>query len=146
MKSFAKYSLMLVKDGKIPYECETILNTPIKVYELVKTLNIQESAEEEVHIICLDVKNKPIGTFMVSRGGLNQSIAHPREIFKRALLLNSSSIILAHNHPSGDSTPSTKDKITTKILVECGEMLGVNVIDHIIVGDDYRSLKEEGIL
>jgi DNA repair protein RadC len=76
---------------------------------------------------------------------LNASIVHPREVFKRALMQNANSIILAHNHPSGDTTPSSNDMLITKRLNEAGILLGVSVLDHIIVGahGKYKSFKED---
>ena len=97
-------------------------------------------------MLVLDIKNNVRGAFEVSRGGLNASIVHPREIFKRALLLNAASIILAHNHPSGDTTPSREDINITKRLVEGGKILGIEVLDHIIVGDNYMSFKGDNLI
>jgi len=82
----------------------------------------------------------------VSIGSLDASIVHPREVYKVAILANSSSIIVCHNHPSGDPTPSREDINVTKMLKEAGELLGIPVLDHIIVGSEgaYYSLKERG--
>ena len=94
----------------------------------------------------LDTKNKIIGAFGVSRGALNSSLVHPREVFKRALLSNAASIMLAHNHPSGDPTPSSEDKATTKRLVEAGDIIGIRVLDHIIIGEDsFTNIGDMGI-
>ena len=83
----------------------------------------------------------------VSRGTLDTTLVHPREVFKAALLANSSAIILCHNHPSGDPCPSPDDVHLTRRLVDAGTLLGVDVLDHIIVGDGrYYSFKEAGRL
>ena len=95
----------------------------------------------------LDTKNNIIGVEEISIGNLNSSIVHPREVFKQAIKRSSSSIILVHNHPSGDPNPSKEDINITKRLVECGDLLGIRVLDHIIIGDNkHTSLKEMDIL
>ena len=123
-----------------------ILNT---VHEL------KDQAEEVLVLLCLNTKNKVIGNFEVSRGSIDRAIVHPREIFKRALSVNATSIIIAHNHPSGNVTPSRADIDLTKRIEECGDLLGVKLLDHVIVGerDDYdtwtpcyTSMKAEGYL
>ena len=104
--------------------------------------------EDREHFVALmlDVKNKVIGIHTVSIGNLNSAIVSPREVFKAAILANASSIIVAHNHPSGDVTPSPEDIQVTKMLVNAGKLLDIEVLDHVIVGEDgaYHSLKRSG--
>jgi DNA repair protein RadC len=98
--------------------------------------------------LLLDVKQNVIGLNTASIGILDSALAHPREIFKAAILANAASIILAHNHPSGDPTPSPEDRRLTERLKSCGELLHIEVIDHIIVGGEkgrFVSLKENGL-
>ena len=95
-------------------------------------------------MICLNTKNKIIGVFELSHGNVNSSIVGVREMFQKALLANAVSIIVLHNHPSGDPTPSREDINITTRMVEAGKLIGVEVLDHIIVGDKYCSLKEKG--
>ena len=103
--------------------------------------------KEHFKITMLDTKNYIIGVEEVSIGNLNSSIVHPREVFKEAIKRSSSAIILVHNHPSGDPTPSREDINITKRLVECGDLLGIRILDHIIIGDKkHISLKEIDIL
>ena len=103
--------------------------------------------KEHFKILLLDTKNNIIKISEISIGSLNSSIVHPREVFKEAIINSSSSIILAHNHPSGESEPSHEDIVLTNRLEECGKTLGVHVIDHIIIGnDEYFSFKEEGLI
>jgi DNA repair protein RadC len=143
-KSFGKYELILVKEGKIPYEFDKDITSPSILYDTVKSLQLENKAEEEMHLICLDTKNHPIAEFLISRGSLNSSIVHPREVFKRAVLANACSIILIHNHPSGNPRPSSNDIEITRRLSKCGEILDVKILDHIIVGEGtYYSMKEE---
>ena len=91
---------------------------------------------EEFHILCLDTKNKINGIFRITRGTLDASLVHPREVFKAAIQCNASSIILVHNHPSGDATPSREDHSVTARLTEAGKILGIDVLDHIVYGSD----------
>lgn len=90
---------------------------------------------EYFRVVLLDSKNKLINYQTVSLGDLNKSIAHPREIFKSAIKNSASRIILVHNHPSGDPTPSEADRQLTERLIEAGRLLGISVLDHIIIGD-----------
>ena len=148
-KRITKYKLELVKESSKVYEVESTISTPSDVRDYIEQVfKLSIQAEEVVVMLVLDNKNNVIGAFEVSRGSLNASIVHPREVFKRALLLNGASIIIAHNHPSGDPTPSREDVDITKRLVEGGNILGINVLDHIIIGDNgrYRSFKEDSLI
>ena len=91
---------------------------------------------EQFLVCCLDAKNISIGVNIVSIGSLNLSIVHPREVFKPAILLNACAIIAVHNHPSGDPTPSAEDRTLTTRLREAGDLLGIRLLDHLILGDD----------
>lgn len=103
--------------------------------------------QEVLKLIMLDTKNNIIGIKDVFKGSLNTSIVHPREIFKEALKKSSSSIIICHNHPSGDPTPSKEDINITIRLKECGKIMGIDLLDHLIIGNNkYISLKEKGII
>jgi DNA repair protein RadC len=89
---------------------------------------------EEFHVLIMDTKNKVNGIFRITRGTLDASLVHPREVFKPAILNSASSIILVHNHPSGDATPSKEDIHVTNRLTESGKILGIDVLDHIVYG------------
>jgi len=106
--------------------------------------------EDREHFVSLmlDVKNQVIGIHTVSIGSLNCTVVSPREVFKAAILANAASIIVAHNHPSGDVTPSPEDIQVTKTLHQAGKLLDIEVLDHIIVGEDgaHHSLKQAGLL
>jgi len=102
---------------------------------------------EHFKVILLNTKNCVIDTELISIGTINASIVHVREVFKNAIKKNAHSIILAHNHPTGDSTPSIEDKQLTRRLKEAGEIIGIKVIDHVIIGkDNYFSFMEENML
>lgn len=138
-------SIKMVKESSILYDIRRI-QAPKDAVELGKRF-LEESDREQLLVCCLDTKNQPTAINVVSVGNLNTSVVHPREVFKPAILSNSASIILFHNHPSGDPTPSKEDTNITERLTECGNILGIKLIDHIIIGDNsYYSLKEKGII
>ena len=141
------YTLKMVKEGSALYEVP-VIKSPAEVYQAAKQLlALHEEPEEHFCILCLNTKNKIVGVHTISIGSLNASIVHPREVFKAALLNNASGIICLHNHPSGDPEPSRDDIETTHRLVNAGNILGVKVLDHVIIGDDrYVSLKEQGAM
>lgn len=113
---------------------------------------IGEDDREVFLVICLNTKNKVIAVHRAHVGSINSSIVHPREVFKSAFLNNSASLIVAHNHPSGDPSPSQEDIHVTKRLCEAGKILGIEILDHIVVGEkrngriNFVSLKEKGYL
>ncbi len=101
---------------------------------------------EVVSVLSLDNKNRPINISVVSVGTLTASLVHPREIFKPVILSNAAAFIIAHNHPSGDVKPSEVDKSLTKRIQEAGELIGIEMVDHIIVSDrNYYSFRENGL-
>ncbi len=103
--------------------------------------------KEHFKVVFLNTKNEVIAFETISIGSLNASIVHPREVFNRAIKKSSASIILLHNHPSGNCEPSKEDINVTKRLIEAGKIIGIEVLDHIIIGDgDYFSLKENSLI
>lgn len=103
--------------------------------------------KEYFKIAILDTKNQILTIENISIGTLNASIVHPRDVFKIAIKRNANSIILIHNHPSGDTTPSSEDINITRRLVDAGDLIGIKVLDHIIIGDNkYLSLKEKNLI
>ncbi len=116
---------------------------------VVKALRagIKDKAKEHFKLILLNPRNKIVGISTISIGTLNASLVHPREVFKDAIKHSAASIVLAHNHPSGDPDPSEDDLTVTKRLTEAGKIFGVEVIDHIIVGKNgFFSFKEKGLI
>ena len=105
---------------------------------------LRSEAKEHFITLHLDGKNRIVAMDKVSSGSLNQSIVHPREVFKTALLSSAAAIILIHNHPSGDPAPSQEDIDVTRRLTEAGGILGIKVLDHIVVGNTYHSFTENG--
>ena len=102
--------------------------------------------QEEFHVLILDNKHRVIEEKMITLGTLNQSLVHPREIFAPAIELRAAAIILVHNHPSLDSKPSTQDIEITKRLCEVGKLMGIEVIDHVIIGDGYFSFMDQNMM
>ncbi len=103
--------------------------------------------QEVFDTVLLSTKNQVLGIPRISVGSLNSSIVHPREVFKPAIKRSAAALILAHNHPSGDPGASQEDIKVTRRLKEAGEILGIDVLDHLIIGDGkYQSLKEKGII
>jgi len=108
---------------------------------------LRHEQKEHFKILLLDTKNNVRKVSEISIGSLNSSIVHPREVFKEAVVNVASSIILVHNHPSGECEPSHEDIVLTNRLDECGKIIGIRVLDHIIIGDGiYFSFKEEGLI
>ncbi|UAK16124.1 RadC family protein [Sporolactobacillus terrae] len=108
--------------------------------------DLEQAEQECFDAIYLNTKNVIIYRSNLFKGTLNSSIVHPREVFKEAVRLSSAAVIVAHNHPSGDPTPSREDIDVTKRLASTGKMLGIDVLDHLVIGKDkkYISLKEKG--
>lgn len=131
---------------ELTVELGTLLNTPHLVAEVVIPLLVREVVEVAV-VLCFSIKHRLLCTHELSRGSLDCTIIHPREVFKAAILANSAGIVLAHNHPSGDPAPSADDLRLTARLVQAGDVLGIDVLDHVIVaGNRYYSFLEGGQL
>lgn len=138
-------SVKLVRESSLLYEKRNI-KSPEDAYNLMKHF-LGDLDREAFIVICLDVKNAPLCINICHVGSLNASIVHPREVMKSAILSNAASILVGHNHPSGNVTPSSEDIEVTKRLVEAGKIVGIELIDHIIVGDNnFLSLKEKDYL
>lgn len=123
------------------------MRSPTIAFEMVRE-DMEALEVESFQIIALDSQHGPIGRHEVSRGILNASLVHPREVFRVAIALNAAALILVHNHPSGDPTPSPDDRAVTQQLVAAGRLLDIPVIDHIIVGHRgrYTSFGDAGLM
>jgi len=123
----------------------TILS-PEAAFEHIYPMVKDEKVEHFI-VLLLDTKNHLLKTIKVSKGTLNANIVHPREVFRPAILERADSIIVAHNHPSGDPSPSQNDIDITKRIDETGDMCGIRLRDHLIIGDSsYISMKEQGLM
>ncbi len=122
------------------------IKKPETVFNLLKN-EIGNKMKENFYILSLTTRNNLIGVDKVSTGTLSASLAHPREVFLPAIKNSASTVIIVHNHPSGDTQPSEDDLEITKRLVEAGKILGIDVVDHVIIAkDNYFSFKDKGLL
>lgn len=138
-------SLKLIKESSLLYK-ERSVRSPEDGYRLMK-LFLKDKDREHFIVASLDTKNQPVSINVCHIGSLNASIVHPREVMKSAILSNAASIIVGHNHPSGLPEPSKEDIEVTRRLAEAGKIIGIDVLDHIIVGDEsFISLKEKGYI
>jgi DNA repair protein RadC len=129
--------------ARLSRESYTIIRSPQDVADLFMD-RLRFEKKEHFLVVHLDTKNQVIAEEVASIGSLDSSIVHPREIFKSALKKSSASIICVHNHPSGDPTPSREDILVTKRLAEVGQLMGIELLDHIIIGEQrFVSLKEQ---
>ena len=139
------YTVKQVKEKTIDYLDDITINSPEDAYTLFnRVFDLQNKTKEHFVMACLNTKSKVVGLHVIHIGAIDTSLVSPRDVFQSALLNNARGIIVAHNHPSGDPDPSREDIEVTKRLVEAGGILGVDVLDHIIIGDHYVSLRERG--
>ena len=140
-----KYRISLVKDGRVKFNPDVVVGSS-QLADIARSI-IKDSDREMFIVIMLDGKNAISGINVVSVGSLTASIVHPREVFKPAILCNSDAVAFAHNHPSGLPEPSFEDIQITDRLVKAGNILGIRVLDHVVIGEDsYISFHERGLL
>ncbi len=121
----------------------TTIRCPKDIFEYMA--DMQHIKQEQFRIIILNTKNRVIRQKIISQGTINMALVSPREIFNAAIKTMAASIVLVHNHPSGDPSPSVQDKQLTEIIVKAGNIIGISVVDHIVIGRNrYCSFKEEG--
>jgi DNA repair protein RadC len=141
------FTVKQVKESAGLYDVTKQIKSPSDVNTLIQSvLKLEELTVEKFGILTLNTKNVVIGVHIISVGNLNSSIVHPREVFMAAILNNAASIVLFHNHPSGNPSESPEDIQVTIRLQEAGELLGIDVLDHVITGsgNSFVSLKENG--
>jgi DNA repair protein RadC len=141
----AAFELSRRLEGYPQAEDKPVVKTPEDVASLVRG-RLKGKKKEHFLALLLDTRNQLIKVSEIAIGSLDASIVHPREVFKEAISASAASVIFAHNHPSGDPTASEDDIRLTKRLAKAGEIVGIDVLDHIIIGDkNYLSLKREGL-
>ena len=146
MRFIPRFDVRLVRDGRVATLEPTIIRRPEDTLPVLES-ELSELAYERFIALALNTKNHVTAVLPVSSGSLNASIVHPRELFQRAILANCASLILAHNHPSGDPAPSPEDLALTRKLIDAGLLLDIPVLDHIVLGyGRYVSFKERGLL
>ena len=143
----ARYRLLLVKDGTVPTSWDRQLRQSRDVADLMADV-VAGLDREAFFVVLLDGKNRASGINLVSLGSLTAALVHPREVFKAAIAGSAAALVLVHNHPSGDPTPSPEDRAITERLVQVGELVGIKVLDHIVLGEAgvFRSFADEGLL
>lgn len=138
-------SLKLVRESSLLYK-ERSVRCPEDGYKLLRLI-LDDKDREHFIVVALNTKNEPVAINTCHIGSLNASIVHPREVMKLAVLSNAASIMVGHNHPSGKAHPSKEDIEVTERLKKAGEIMGIELLDHIIVGDEsFVSLKEKGYI
>ncbi|MFP4661333.1 MAG: RadC family protein [Halanaerobiales bacterium] len=132
--------------ASINREEKEIIKAPADAVKILMP-ELRYLTQEVFKVVLLDIKNQIISIPMISKGGLSSSIVHPREVFKEAIKHSSAAMILVHNHPSGIPDPSRDDINITKKLIDSGNIIGIDVLDHIIIGDGiFVSMKEKGLI
>jgi DNA repair protein RadC len=125
-----------------PSGTDTRIRGPADVFQRMGPL-LRDLRQEEFHALLLNTQHRVIRDVLVTRGLLDASLIHPREVFRPAIVESAAGVILVHNHPSGDPTPSVEDRAVTRQLSEVGRAIGISVLDHVIVGEGrYVSLGE----
>ena len=146
MYEVCKYKLFVKKEENFKFN-DSIIKKPenaVKIFNHEKGLNMKNKPQEIFGMITLGMKKNIMGIMEISRGSLDSTIIHPRDIFQRAYLHNAAGIILGHNHPSGFPEPSEIDIKITEEIIEVSEILKIDVFDHIIIGDDsFYSMKAQ---
>lgn len=146
-----KYQIVM---GQLPLqvvrERNELCRTPADIRAICA--DMADLAQESLQVLLLDSKNRVMDRILVTLGTLNASLVHPREIFRAAIVGNAAAVVLIHNHPSGDPTPSPEDIRVTKQVVEAGRIIDINVIDHVVIsrlqgeGLGYVSMRESGMV
>lgn len=149
MINVTRYSVRLVKEDCKRYELSKIINNVDKAAEFVNEVFEMENLTNEIFVVlALDAKKNVIGTFKVSEGTIDATVVSTRDIFQRALLVNAHSVIVAHNHPSGNTEPSRQDIEFTRSVREAGELMQIKLNDSLIIGENgkYYSFLEHGVI
>lgn len=136
---------VLVKENAVNYACEfKAFDQPEKIVRMMNDIfRMNKKSEEYAYILALNTKTKLLGVFELSHGTVDMSLVSTREIFIRLLLSGATGFVLVHNHPSGDCEPSHEDILVTKKVKDSGKLIGINLLDHIIIGDEFYSFCKE---
>lgn len=138
------YELKVIRERKAGYGLRHHFRHSQQIYETFRD-RFARADREEFLVLLLNAKNTLLGFHVVSVGSLTASIVHPREVFKIAIIGNAAAMILLHNHPSGDPTPSAEDLSITTRLRQVGEVVGIKVLDHVVIGEGrYVSFVDDG--
>jgi DNA repair protein RadC len=139
------FEIKLVRERRVGYGARRRIHDARHVFDAFKE-HFAPLDREQFVVVLLDGKNKVLGFNVVSTGSLTAALVHPREVFKPAIAGSAAALILVHNHPSGDAAPSAEDEAITARLRQVGELVGIRVLDHVVIGDDghFVSMAETG--
>jgi DNA repair protein RadC len=150
---------MRVYEAKLVYSLvslgeQVVLDTPERVAAYLESAYAEYPMQEALFVVLLDRKNHPLGRHLVTLGTLTSSLVHSREVFRAAIIAGAAAIVVSHNHPSGDPAPSSADLTVTRALREASRILGIDLLDHVIVGDKkadpagvgHHSFRQAGLL
>ena len=146
--TIARYTVKLVRESNSLYSTPKQCQSASDIADLCRVvLGMGDEPVEVLAVVFMDVKNKVIGVQEISRGTVSSSLVHPREVLKGAILANASSIILVHNHPSGDVNPSHADKQVTATIKQASTLMQIELLDHVIIASDsHYSFRDNGML
>lgn len=142
----ANMEIQLVKERSCNYIGMETLSNPASIHRMLcDVFQHDKQTEEYLYLICVNAATKPTGIFEISHGTVNQALCSPREIFQKALLCNATGIFLAHNHPSGSTTPSKEDLEMYRRIKSACDLMNIPIYDNIIIGNGYYSFVENNI-
>ena len=146
-KSITRLEVVKIREATEPYGQHVRSSRNVNDLAGAAIWRKGEPPTEEFWIVLLNTRNRVLGTSMAARGSINECPISPREIFTPAILAGAGAVILIHNHPSGDPSPSTEDRLITLRICEAGRLLGIKVLDHVIsAGPKYYSFKDDGVI
>ena len=143
-KSIYQYSLKRTK--VMEFREHEKLNMPKNVYKFLKAIKLDEEEQEHMMVLVLDAGSRIKAYYTVSIGLIDKTQIHVRELYRNSIIFGASRIILAHNHPSGSTNPSSEDIKVTNAMVKAGKIIDIEILDHIIIGDGFYSFAEAGKL
>lgn len=145
MRDFSVQKLLLVAEETVEYVPSQDVTSPEDIRDICIDMNLHRSPEEIVSMFTFNAKGKVLGYHEISHGTISCSVVNPRDIFKRAMLENASSIALVHNHPSDCAEPSKEDILVTKRVAEAGRLMEIDLLDHLIItpSGEFLSLRKE---
>lgn len=138
MTAMVQLPLLVREAANAPY-----VRTSVDVETVCSDL--KGMAQESFHVLILNTRNRCVNRVLVTLGLVDSSIVHPREVFRQAIIENAAAVVLVHNHPSGDPSPSAEDLRITKQLIQAGKIVDIEVMDHCIIGDSVFSMREQGM-
>lgn len=143
----SKFRVALVREGSIPTTWDKVVRQSRDVATFMVPL-VADLDRETFWVLMMDGRNRVIGVHVLSIGTLTAALVHPRELAKALILSNAAAAVLVHQHPSGDASPSSEDVALTERLSAVGDLLGIRILDHVIIGENgaYRSLADDGVL